>query len=97
MTIEEAIDVIDISPAYIGLEGVNKGCSYDEWNSAVSIAIEALQFQQSVVHCSRCSLWEYDDDYSNVGKCNYFSHEKLVHLTNRNDYCSSGERKDREE
>lgn len=43
MTIEEAIDVIDISPAYIGLEGVNKGCSYDEWNSAVSIAIEALK------------------------------------------------------
>ncbi len=49
MTEEEAIEIIDISPAYIGLEKISKGCSYDEWR-----AIEALQFQQSLVRCGEC-------------------------------------------
>lgn len=63
---------------------------------ALNLVIEATESWISVVRCMDCELWEYDDDYENVGKCNYFSSEKLVHLTKTSDYCSQAERRDEE-
>lgn len=69
MTEEEAIEIIDISPAYIGLEKISKGCSYDEWSQAVNMAIEALQKQIPTLPiyscpdfmCPKCMTYGIED------------------------------------
>ena len=68
----------------------SSGNHYNELDKALTMAIKALQFQQSVVRCGECRHFDIDKG-RNLDIC--FHEYSWIDL---DDYCSRGEWRDEE-
>lgn len=79
-----------ILDAIFKLNQIKRKCDLTGYHEALNMAIEALQFQQSVVRCKDCK-------YSNGTSCKV-NHDEYGFWLNVLEirYCSRGERRDEE-
>ena len=84
MTVKEAIQRVEMfAKMYACVVGVN--------DMALSMAIEALQFQQGIVRCKDCKY------ITSRSTCDYWSSiEWFGRFTDDEEFCSRGERRDEE-
>lgn len=97
---EEAIEIIEYARAF------NK--EHTQLMSALDMAIELLKKEQmkseheeseddfEIVRCKNCDMWCGDNNVArgNTKSCAYWSGEGYTVFTNKNDFCSYGERRE---
>lgn len=93
MTEKEAIHEIEL------MEQMECACpDCERRRPALQMAIEALQFQQSVVRCGDCKYYICDNPYlpkdAHIMICDLCSVGRYRVLAESDGYCSDGERRD---